>query len=917
MGGQIVSKRTFKGIFSNGNPLTNERGTLETGTNVVFKGEHVLTPRLGFDRRATKTAYISSMFEYGGVLFSHDEDGVLEWRNSGTDVLTSLGTFDNPGDNTIRNATAKGNNYFTTSEGIYKQSDYTDTPVKAGIPLALDAETTLTTTGGGFLSGDSQVAYRICWRREDGQGLVLRSSPSQPHKATNSNRVTVTITRVGATATATSATAHGFSTGNTILVSGAAQEEYNGSFSVTVTGATTFTFTVTGSPVTPATGTISAERKENVSVTFTVPAGIVAGDQYEVYRTTQSATAATSAGDTMYLVSREKYTAGATVTFVDTLDDDLLGDLTLYTNSNEEGIGQANDPPPQATDTETFQKYTFFSSTRQLDSLDAQLITASGSLVAGTSSISIRTIDGAVTETYFFSAAENIVTKNFLLATASTPSVNIENTVRSLVRVINRQSGGSFYAEYTSSEADTPGSFRIWSRTFATGQFYITVNASGTGDAFEPTVPTSGTTYASDDQYTPNRIHYSKADQPDHCPSLVNFVDVGRKNEPVERVIALRDALFALTSGGIWYTTDLAPPFTFRELDKTSVIISPDSAVALSNEIYMLSTQGFVRFSEAGVAVISDDITPDITPLIAFANARLAVHAVAHEVDRQYICYVPGDEGDSVSDRAWVYDSFRQAWTFWDKPASFSWVLSSDRTLYTGGGLEPTLLKQRRTHSASDYQDETVSATILTVTDSETIRVQLGTTIFGQMDTGWGVQQGSHYAGVESATLVSGTTDTFDLALDRSQSNFTAAACTVLQPISTHIRLPMDDFGEAGIVKTFQDVQFIPKTESVSKVTVEVINNEIGEVTQLLVIRDIGRGWGSSSWGSSAWGDAANRYKSRPYRVNVPLDMCTGEMLSIGWKHSVALESFDLLYGAVVFVPMSEITNVDANVEAV
>jgi hypothetical protein len=45
-------------------------------------------------------------------------------------------------------------------------------------------------------------------------------------------------------------------TGDTIVVSGAAQGSYNGAFVVTVVDANTVTFTVTGSPVTPATGTI-------------------------------------------------------------------------------------------------------------------------------------------------------------------------------------------------------------------------------------------------------------------------------------------------------------------------------------------------------------------------------------------------------------------------------------------------------------------------------------------------------------------------------------------------------------------------------------------------------------------------------------------------------------------------------------
>ena len=69
----------------------------------------------------------------------------------------------------------------------------------------------------------------------------------------------VTITRSGTTATATwVGGAHPFVTGQRVVHSGATQAEYNGAVTITSTGANTYTFTVTGTPATPATGTILA-----------------------------------------------------------------------------------------------------------------------------------------------------------------------------------------------------------------------------------------------------------------------------------------------------------------------------------------------------------------------------------------------------------------------------------------------------------------------------------------------------------------------------------------------------------------------------------------------------------------------------------------------------------------------------------
>lgn len=66
------------------------------------------------------------------------------------------------------------------------------------------------------------------------------------------------IVRASTTATVTTAAAHGYATGQRITIAGADQADYNGTFEIVVTGATTFTFTVAGSPTTPATGVLTA-----------------------------------------------------------------------------------------------------------------------------------------------------------------------------------------------------------------------------------------------------------------------------------------------------------------------------------------------------------------------------------------------------------------------------------------------------------------------------------------------------------------------------------------------------------------------------------------------------------------------------------------------------------------------------------
>ena len=69
----------------------------------------------------------------------------------------------------------------------------------------------------------------------------------------------VTLTAAAGVATAT-AVGHGRSTGDSVLIAGANQADYNGTHYITVTGVDTFTFPVTTTAVTPATGSITFRR---------------------------------------------------------------------------------------------------------------------------------------------------------------------------------------------------------------------------------------------------------------------------------------------------------------------------------------------------------------------------------------------------------------------------------------------------------------------------------------------------------------------------------------------------------------------------------------------------------------------------------------------------------------------------------
>jgi hypothetical protein len=108
----------------------------------------------------------------------------------------------------------------------------------------------------GFNVGDSVI---IAGAGQAAYNGTVTITAVTPYSYTPAVDLALTITRISTTATAVSATPHGLTTG-TYTLSGATQSEYNGSKSLTVVDANTFTFTVTvtaESPATPATGSPS------------------------------------------------------------------------------------------------------------------------------------------------------------------------------------------------------------------------------------------------------------------------------------------------------------------------------------------------------------------------------------------------------------------------------------------------------------------------------------------------------------------------------------------------------------------------------------------------------------------------------------------------------------------------------------
>lgn len=100
------------------------------------------------------------------------------------------------------------------------------------------------------------------------------------------------ITRTGNVATAT-VTGHGYSDGDAVKIEGADQADYNGTFRITNITPDTFDYIVQNSPVTPATGTITAKVGVVVSIVTPYAGADLADIKY------------TQKNDVLYLVHKD------------------------------------------------------------------------------------------------------------------------------------------------------------------------------------------------------------------------------------------------------------------------------------------------------------------------------------------------------------------------------------------------------------------------------------------------------------------------------------------------------------------------------------------------------------------------------------------------------------------------------------
>lgn len=394
------------------------------------------------------------------------------------------GVFDPPTGHPMRFWEAGSSLFFTTSEGPFRLDSPTSQPVLAGAPQGLEGKVEVINSTGGWFNYGETVGFRFTngKRTATDPERVLEGAPSGRMLLTNlvqdATPLAMTWTRASATVTVTD-NAHGLSNGDSVVITTSSDTTALPLGVYTIFNVLVNTFDITTVNAGGASGTGEYvgddDGVRNVLCTPYLPDGMVAGEDYcKVYRTVNTTTGGVDPGEDFALVA-ERFPTAADIAARTTQVEDIApfanGEEAYFSQSSG-GVANAFNRPPLITDAIAYGDYILGVAPLQRRALPLSLLAIDGADGLG-SFDGIKPMNGGNSEIYLagLPADEGVSSgggRIYGKYNTGTVSENLENTVRSLVRVINLYSS-YWYATYTSGDTDPPGRLLIVERElFAT-----------------------------------------------------------------------------------------------------------------------------------------------------------------------------------------------------------------------------------------------------------------------------------------------------------------------------------------------------------------------------------------------------------------------------------------------------------------
>lgn len=580
-------------------------------------------------------------------------------------------------------------------------------------------------------------------------------------------------------------------------------------------------------------------------------------------------------------------------TFDDIVPDSLLG-AALYTNKNVEGIINDNARPPLARDIAEFKNHMFYADVESIQRFSFALVATAGAGLVVNDTITIS--NGVTSETYTAKASENIPSKQFAVDVASSsPSVRIDNTIRSLVNIINRGSSIVYAFLMSTGADDLPGKVLLEARALGSNAFTV---VSGRAAAFSPQLTAVATTSqtSSNDAYK-NGLMFSKPGQAEAVP-IKNVLFVGSSDDRILRIIPLRDSLMIVKGkDGIYRLSGVdAQSFSVSLLDSTAKLVAADSAVVLNGLVFGLFESGICQVSDSSVEIISQPIKDKLLPLFgaALSTVRTYSFGIGAETEGKYILFLPQISADEYSTYQLVYDVFGGTFVEWTLEARTGAINPEDGKIYLGVGGSSAVRIERKVFDYTDYADYEQDCTASSQA-AYTITLN-GTDV---MSVGDILLQGS----LLPAYITDVDTSTGVVTIDVDQTYDLGQTIEHIKAIPVEIEWNREVAGNPAGQKHFMEINLAFKRSFIGSSSLTFSSDTNPSINSLTIQGPEAQGaWGYGAWGDGVWGGEGS---PEPIRRGVPRGSARCNALSVKWAHAYAYSDFQLSGIALTFNPTS------------
>jgi hypothetical protein len=588
---------------------------------------------------------------------------------------------------------------------------------------------------------------------------------------------------------------------------------------------------------------------QNVNITASIPSTLTTADFIQVYRTPNTMSATVLPGNNYQLVVEQQLTSGDiaahSVTVLDQVPDALLG-ADLYTDDGQP-TNLPNTVPPLALDICTYQGMTFYFnfSTPQSADITLDSVGAPNGIQVG-DTISITDNTGHTTLTYTAAVANNFPAEEFAVVTTGSIGEQIDGTARNLVAAINQDPANTlFYAYYVSTATSLPGQITLQARNLQQITFYVN---SSRATPWTPQIPPTGMSYISSNNNLPGSFVVSKVNQPEAVPLAYTIpIQTGNINIIIYRGLALQDAVYVFTNGGVFRITG-TDPTTLQVLlfDSSAILVGLQTPQILNNSIYYFSSQATCNVSSGGNQIVSRPVERDELQLSVLPNFGSLAYGVSYESDRKYFLFSPTESTDTLATECYVYNWITQAFTTWDRPCTAAIVNPSVQLLYVTDQFG-NVFQERKSFTNADYADQQYNVTITstnptlnTITLSSAAEVLIGDVIQQTVSL------------TPYSTQVTNITGNVLTVLDAT--GFAAGAAIDYRSIVQQIEYCPITCGFAEYMKKILSWQFMFENPNFTEIPVTFTSDlyTSGETVNLVPI--VSNEWGEFGWGEVAWG---------------------------------------------------------------